>query len=148
MKRRGFLLMLRMALSCAALFMVMAAVTPAVAQIPWNPPCANVKIFNKTDCTFNFTLVAISTGVIPTVNLTPGATVTFAVPFGTRLVGVISAFGNQYNFLPVASPPAFAPWKVTAVTMGPPDCCVDVYADPSTCTVTIFPSAGPFPCND
>lgn len=145
MNRRRWLLTLMFVLPMA---MMVLCGTDLHAQIPWNPPCSSVTIFNKTNCTFPFTLATTPAGLVPTFTYAPGQSMTYPMPSGSLIDGVFSMLGNQYNFVPVASPPAPAPWKVTAVTMGPPDCCVDVYADPSTCTVTIVPSSGPFPCND
>ncbi|HVZ41876.1 MAG TPA: hypothetical protein VHI13_21520 [Candidatus Kapabacteria bacterium] len=133
-------------LGAIMLVAALAFATRAAAHVSGGT-CSAVTVRNNTNCTFNFTLDTSPSGAIPTMAMSPGSIHTFPTPSGIIPSGAYTAFGNLYLFVatPSGSP---APRVVKGITQGPPDCCVDVWADPAACTGTILPAGGPGPCND
>lgn len=119
------------------------------SAIGWNPPCGNVTIVNNTGCTI---------GLCPWWNpplfppcapfIAPGGTIVVPTPgAGLQLNGMVSWAGNLYPLNP-APPNPWGPWWVNNYITGPaPGCCVDVFVNVATCTITVMPTppGGP-PC--
>lgn len=130
-----------------ALFVLAALLligTAAQAQIAWNPPCTRVTVTNLSSRTFNGTINTTPAGLIPGTPIASGGSNIYPMPFGSTVDDVTTPYGNTYGFISTG----LNVWTVFALTMGPPDWCVDVIADLNTCSITIVDSNGPWPCND
>jgi hypothetical protein len=128
-------------LSCIALVLALAfaAAGRATAQ-----PCGAsvITIGNSTPCTVTLCLRTNLGPICQTLN--PGASVVVPLVAAVNIMGVISAGGVTYVFVP--SPIPGIQW-VPNVTLPPAGCCCDVYYDPSTCSLRIVPSSSVPPCN-
>ncbi|HVZ41105.1 MAG TPA: hypothetical protein VHI13_17635 [Candidatus Kapabacteria bacterium] len=118
------------------------------AQVAW--PCATITVTNNhAVAQIVVQFVTTPPGSIPPIGVAPGGSVISGVPPGTTINGIISAGGFFY---PVTPPPSGAPCGPTSgmvshVTMPPNNACFDLCFDPSTCTLTCWPSKTPPACN-
>jgi hypothetical protein len=131
----------------AAIAAMMVLGTTVASAIPWNPPCGNTRVVNNTAC---------NVGICPLWNpgipipcspiIGPGGVSGINTAFpALQLNGIVSWGGFVYPLQPAPALPcgAGSPFWVPAVTVGPAGCCVDIFIDPATCTITVCPSPGP-----
>ncbi len=115
----------------------------AGAQVTMNPPCKQITVNNTSACTFNGTINTTPAGLFPS-PIAPASSNTYVIPIGATADDVTTPYSNTYAFKPIG----LGVWRVAAITMGPPDCCVDVTLDLNTCTITISDPVLPYVCND
>lgn len=141
-----------LAIVAAALVTLFGAST--ASAIAWNPPCPNTTVVNNTPWVIGVCPWWVPGLVPPCTPFIPAGPGTFVViPTGVpalQLNGMVSLAGNLYPLVAVPAfppPPIPAPWYVPNIMIGPgPGNCVDIYADPATCTITVFPTRFLPPC--
>jgi|GEM_PF-4085234 len=124
----------------AAMLVMLCGADTATAQICG---ATQVTIINNARCDVIICLDGVPP--IPCSPLVPaGATVPLPVPPGTDIRGVISAGGFFYAWMPNPLPPP--QYWVPNVAVDLMNCCVNIFYDPATCTIQVFPAGFPPPC--
>jgi hypothetical protein len=143
---------IRLSLAVVFIALIFSVLTAAAQPLPWNPPCATLRVKNVTPAPVIINLVTFPPGLVPPVALPAfGVSPMMPMPAGSFITNATSAGGFNYPMVQPGppSPPAPTPsngW-IPNVSVGPaPNTCVDIYFDYLNCTVYIFPTTSVPPC--
>lgn len=140
---------LRHSVMVASAVIAMMLMGASVASaINWSPPCAQTTIINNTGCTIGLCPMWVPMLAPPcTPFIPPGGIIGINTPGPLQLNGMFSWGGTAYPLQPAPPNGCGAPLWVPNYMTGPaPGCCVDVFVNPATCTICVYPSAGGGPC--